>query len=42
MAKKVLAKAELHEIIEKSDFISVHVPLIEPTRHLISTKGIRT
>ena len=38
MAKKGVVKAELDEIMEKSDFISVHVPLIEQTRHLISTK----
>lgn len=38
MAKKGVVKAELQELVAKSDFISVHVPLIDQTRHLISTK----
>ncbi|MBM4761086.1 C-terminal binding protein [Bacillus sp. B15-48] len=38
MAKKGVIKAELHELVANSDFISVHVPLIEQTRHLISSK----
>lgn len=38
MAQKGVMKAELHQLMANSDFISVHVPLIEQTRHLISTK----
>lgn len=38
MAQKGVVKAELQELVVSSDFISVHVPLIEQTRHLISAK----
>ena len=37
MAKAGVVKAELHDLMINSDFISVHVPLIKQTRHLLST-----
>ncbi|WP_186669184.1 C-terminal binding protein [Sporosarcina sp. BP05] len=37
MEKASVKKVDLSELLASSDFISVHVPLIEKTRHLIST-----
>ncbi len=31
-------KAELHNLLKRSDFVSLHVPLLDSTRHLISKK----
>lgn len=33
--------AELDELLEKSDFVSLHVPLTEDTRHLIGERELR-
>lgn len=38
MAEEGVIKAELHELVAESDFISIHVPLFESTKHLISYK----
>jgi len=37
MHTKNVVKVDLPELMRKSDFISVHVPLIEETKHLLST-----
>jgi lactate dehydrogenase-like 2-hydroxyacid dehydrogenase len=34
-------KANLHELLKESDFISLHVPLTEKTHHLIGEKELR-
>jgi len=34
-------KVSLHELLKKSDFISLHVPLTEETHHLISEKELQ-
>lgn len=34
-------RVEMHELVKSSDFISLHVPLTEETRHLIDEKAIR-
>lgn len=36
MEEKVVRKVDLHELVAQSDFISIHVPLVESTKHLIS------
>ena len=39
--KKFKAKyAKLNDLLKQSDFVSIHVPLIPATRHLISKKII--
>lgn len=32
-----VTRADLHRVLTESDFVSIHVPLTETTRHLIST-----
>jgi len=34
-------KVELNELLEKSDFVSLHVPLLDSTHHLISTDQLK-
>jgi len=34
-------KVEINELLEKSDFISLHVPLVQSTRHLIDEKELK-
>jgi lactate dehydrogenase-like 2-hydroxyacid dehydrogenase len=42
LEKEVTAKkVELEEVLRKSDFISLHVPLIPQTKHLISEKELK-
>lgn len=38
MSKMKVKKVEFEELLKKSDYITVHVPLIEKTRNLISTE----
>ncbi|WP_343228091.1 C-terminal binding protein [Sporosarcina aquimarina] len=40
MAKYNVKKVDLDEALKKSDFISLHVPLIKETRHLINRENI--
>lgn len=35
-------KVELNELLKKSDFVSLHVPLIESTKHLIAERELKS
>ncbi|HEX4132308.1 MAG TPA: C-terminal binding protein [Pirellulales bacterium] len=37
-----VAKVELSQLLGESDFVSLHVPLVEGTRHLIGERELRT
>lgn len=42
MAAYGVQKVELQEALEQADILSIHVPLIESTRHLINQQSIQT
>lgn len=41
MAKDGVMKADINEIMSSSDFVSVHVPLIKQTHHLVGAEELR-
>ncbi len=41
MAKHGVASAELEELLRRSDFVSIHVPLLDTTYHLIGERELR-
>lgn len=42
ISRRVQRADDLQEVLENSDFITIHVPLLESTKHLISTKEIKS
>lgn len=42
MAKYGVEKVELEEALQQADILSIHVPLIESTRHLINKQSLAT
>lgn len=40
MSKKGVIKAELDEIFSQADYISLHTPLLDSTRHIINEKSL--
>ena len=41
MAERGVEKASLEQLLERADFVSLHVPLVEATRHLIGERELR-
>lgn len=42
ISRRVNRADDLQEVLENSDFITIHVPLLDSTRHLISTRELKT
>ena len=39
--KKAITKAELNELLEKSDVVSIHAPSIPATKHMINAETLK-